>query len=230
MEKQNKQNVSLFILDALKKQGIDDVFLVPGAMIRPFLSSFSKVDTKPIISAKEDGAAYMADGYGRARQDFGVCMGIGGPGVTNMVTPISAAYSDRSSVLTIAGSIPLKWLGKGTFQDSSSTGIDDIAILRNMTEFAQILPEKELTIPFLKKAIRAMRAVEHLPAFLSIPLDVQEERFEDTFIPIEKEPSNILDEVEVKKVPEFLKDATRITILAGNGSVWSKAQKEIFLI
>jgi acetolactate synthase-1/2/3 large subunit len=83
--------VTLFILKALKLEGIDDIFLVPGAMIDSFACEYSKAGIRAIVAAQEGGAAYMADGYGRARQNFGVCMGIGGPGVTNMVTALSAA-------------------------------------------------------------------------------------------------------------------------------------------
>jgi len=226
-DQKNSENVSLFILKALKAQGIKNVFLVPGYMVNPFIEKFKKAGIEPIIAAKEDGAAYMADGYGRAQLDFGVCMGIGGPGITNMVTPISAAYSDRSSVLAIAGSIPFEWRGKGTFQDSSGTGIDDVAIMRNMTEFAQILPAKDLTISFLKKAITAMRSVENLPAFLSIPLDLQKEKFDEKYERLEKEPSRIIDETWVKKIPDILASSTRIAMFVGNGAVWSKAKKEI---
>jgi len=227
-EQENSENVSLFILNALKAQGIKHVFLVPGYMTDPFLEEFEKAGVKPIIASKEDGAAYMADGYGRARQDFGVCMGIGGPGITNMVTPLSAAYSDRSSVLAIAGSIPLEWRGKGTFQDSSGTGIDDVAIMRNMTEFAQILPEEKLAFPFLKKCIRAMRSVENRPAFLSIPLFIQQKKYTGKkYERLEKDPCRVIDEIAVKKIPELLSSSTRIVMFVGNGAVWSNAKKEI---
>jgi len=225
--KKNSENVSFFILKALKAEGIHNVFLVPGFMIDPFLENFSKAGIEAIVAAKEDGAAYMADGYARVSQNFGVCMGIGGPGITNMVTPISAAYGDRSSILAIAGSIPFEWSGKGTFQDSSGTGIDDVAIMRNITEFAQILPDKELTIPFLKKAIRAMRSVENLPAFLSIPLDLQREEFSGEYFKMKKDQFRFIDEVSVKEIPKLLESNTRIAILVGNGTVLSNAKKEI---
>ncbi|QGZ92129.1 hypothetical protein GQR42_24105 [Microcystis aeruginosa FD4] len=42
----------------------------------------------------EGGAAFMADGYARARQGFGVCIGLGGPGVTNRVTAIASVLTD----------------------------------------------------------------------------------------------------------------------------------------
>ena len=50
-----------YILDAIKKEGIDTIFLVPGGMIGPFLSSYSKNGIRPIVTAHEAGAAYMAD-------------------------------------------------------------------------------------------------------------------------------------------------------------------------
>jgi len=197
-------------------------------MIEPFFANFKRAGINPIVSAKEDGAAYMADGYGRARQNFGVCMGIGGPGVTNMVTPISAAYGDRSSVLAIAGSIKFEWRGKGTFQDSSATGVDDIAIMKPMTAFAQIVPKADKTAPFLKKAIEAMRGIENLPAFLSIPLDSLREQFNEPYIPLHLEqPPRIVDDASIQQLPELLARFTRIVILAGNGSVLSQADAEI---
>ena len=224
----DSQTVSLFLLKALKQEGIDHAFLVPGAMIDPFLGDYVKAGIRPIIAAKEDGAAYMSDGYGRARQYFGLCMGIGGPGITNMVTAISAAYEDRSSILVIAGSIKFKWEGKGTFQDSSSTGVDDIPIMRPITEYAEVLPRVDKAESFLKKAITAMRGVENRPAFLSVPLDIQQEPLSASYTPLHlKEPGRVIDYTSVQKVPELLVNSTRIVILAGNGSVWSQAHTEI---
>ena len=225
---EKKQNVSLFVLRALNKEGIDHVFLVPGYMVDPFLQNFEPAGIKAVVAAKEDGAAYMADGYGRAVKNFGVCMGIGGPGITNMTTPMSAAYGDRTSILALAGSIKFEWRGRGTFQDSSGTGVDDIAVMNPMTAFAQIIPDVDNTSPFIKKAIKAMRGIENLPAFLSIPVDIQTEELTKPYVPLNlKEPPRILDKISIQKVPDSLTDATRIVILAGNGCVWSDAEKEI---
>ena len=228
MSEPNPQTVSLYILKALKKEGIDHVFLVPGAMIDPFLGDYTKAGLTPIIAAKEDGAAYMADGYGRAKRDFGVVMGIGGPGITNMITSISASYEDRSSILIIAGSIMFKWEGKGTFQDSTSTGVDDIALMKPITEFAEVFPRADKVDPFLRKAIQSMRGVQNRPAFLSAPLDLQQEPLSTTYIPMDrKEPPRVVDGIQVKEIPGLLTNSTLISILAGNGSMLSKADAEL---
>lgn len=216
------------MLKALKKEGIDHVFLIPGYMIRPFFGHFSKAKITPIVAAKEDGAAYMADGYGRARQRFGVCMGIGGPGITNMATPISAAYGDRSRLFVIAGSIKAGWSADGAFQDSSETGVHDVDIMNHMTAYAELLPDKNKINSFLKEAFIQMSGVENLPVFLSLPRDMQEEKIRKSYTPqLKKEPPRIVDTVAAQRVIELLKNNSRIVMLAGNGAVWSQAEEEI---
>ena len=228
MSEQSQDTVALFLLKALKQEGIDHIFLVPGAMLAPFLPHYSRAGITAIVAAHEGGAAYMADGYARARQHFGVCMGIGGPGVTNMATAVAAAYSDRSSVLVIAGTIPVDWEGRGTFQDSSATGVYDDEVLRAMTVFAEAIPDVDNVGSFLKKAIRAMGGVENRPAFLSVFVDLQQAQCSTAYQPLRlKEPARIVDLRTVQQVPDVLAQATRIAILAGNGSVRSGAGAQI---
>jgi acetolactate synthase-1/2/3 large subunit len=56
-----------FVLDALIREGLDHLFMVPGGLVDPFLPALARhPDLKPIVAAHEGGAAYMADGYARA--------------------------------------------------------------------------------------------------------------------------------------------------------------------
>lgn len=246
----SENSVSLYILKALKQEGIDHIFLVPGYNVDSFVENYAKADIQAVVAAHEGGAAYMADGYARARQSFGVCMGLGGPGVTNMVTAIAAAYADRSPVLVVTAALPPEWDGDGPFQDSNPTGVDDCEIMRPITVWAQRIravykkkensenknapvfqlhPAFDKVGDFLQKAIRAMRGVENRPAFLSLPLEMMEETYDHhSYQPLcIREPARAIDTYAVKKVPEVLASAARITILAGNGCVWSQASKEI---
>lgn len=239
----NTNDVALYILKALKQEGINYIFLVPGYNIDPLVEQFSKAGIKAIVAAHEGGAAYMADGYARARKSFGVCMATGSPGVTNMVTAITAAYLDRSPVLVISGSLPSNWDGDGSFQDSNSTGIDDCEIMRPITVWSQRIPlvyEKdkntndcfkpsyEKARDFLQKAIRAMRGVENRPAFLTVPRNILKGKYDADYQPLNiKEPARAIDREAMPKVPDILASATRIVIFAGNGSVWSDASEEI---
>ena len=97
-----------FILDALLREGLDHLFMVPGGLVDPFLPALARhPGLKPIVAAHEGGAAYMADGYARASGRFGAALGIGGPGLCNMVTAVAAAKTDSSPVLILSGEMPL---------------------------------------------------------------------------------------------------------------------------
>ncbi|OPF14964.1 hypothetical protein B1L04_20510 [Microcystis aeruginosa KW] len=89
-----ENNVALYVLKALKQEGIEHIFLVPGSSIDPFVEHCPNNMTA-VVATYEGGAAFMADGYARVRQGFGVCIGLGGPGVTNRVTAIAAALTNN---------------------------------------------------------------------------------------------------------------------------------------
>jgi acetolactate synthase I/II/III large subunit len=86
-----------YLLDAFIREGISHLFMVPGGLVDPFLPALGRFPlVKPIIAAQEGGAAYMADGYARASGRFGVALGIGGPGLGNMITAMATALTDSS--------------------------------------------------------------------------------------------------------------------------------------
>src|SRR3974390_1961094 len=109
-----------FILDALAREGLTHLFLVPGGLVDPFLPALARVPRlRPVVAAHEGGAAYMADGYARASGRFGAVLGIGGRGLTNMTTAVAAAKTDGSPVLVLSGEITIEMEGLGEFQDAS---------------------------------------------------------------------------------------------------------------
>jgi acetolactate synthase-1/2/3 large subunit len=217
-----------YLLQGIADEGITHAFLVPGYMVEPFLSKFEEAGITPIVACQEGGAAYMADGYARASRKFGLAMGIGGPGVSNMITAVAAAYSDRSPVLVVAGNTPNNLEGVGSFQDSGPSGVDDRDLFLPITTFTEVIPDKSLIGSFLRKAIKAMKGYENQPAFLSMGHDMQLEPMSYNYDPITAvEAPRILDTEAAQQVPELLARAERITILAGNGVIWSDASEEL---
>ncbi len=123
-----------FILRTLVADEIDHLFLVPGGLVDPFLPALGRVSgITPVVAAQEGGAAFMADGYARASGKFGACLCIGGPGLTNTVTPLSAAYTDQSAVLLLSGEVANYMQGMGLFQDASAGTYDDSLIVAPVT-------------------------------------------------------------------------------------------------
>lgn len=222
-----KRRVTRFLLDSIKQEGVDHVFIVPGGMIEPFLSEYSLAGLDVTVACHEAGAAYAADGYARASNRFGVCMGIGGPGVANMITAISAAKADRSPVLLLSGSVPQDWEGLAPFQDSSQTGIPDVEIVRAITETQYKLELAEQAPHFLQMTLRAMLGVNHSPGFLSVPYYIQDEEIEAEYQPVANRQVRSVDSDSVRHLVEALKNNTRIVLFAGNGTVLSDASESL---
>src|SRR5262249_30651513 len=119
------RTVARYLMSALRSEGISTVFLVPGGSIDLFLPEYEAAGLRPVTAAHEAGAAFMADGYGRATGGFGVAMGVAGPGITNMTTALATAYADRTQLLVMTGSLPYAWRGRQPFQDATPRGVSD---------------------------------------------------------------------------------------------------------
>jgi len=80
------------------------VFSVPGEETIDILEALSRQDTvRHITMRHEQGAAFMADVYGRLTGRAAVAMSTLGPGATNLVTGIADAYLDRAPMVALTG-------------------------------------------------------------------------------------------------------------------------------
>src|SRR5262245_11423736 len=162
-----------FILNALVKESLSHLFLVPGGLVDPFLPALARhPKLHPIVAAHEGGAAYMADGYARASGRFGAVLGIGGPGLANMATAVAAAKTDSSPVLVLSGEIPVDMEGLGEFQDASQATLDDTALMKPLTRLSTTLASARNLNHWLRHALTAMWALPRGPVHLSLTHDV----------------------------------------------------------
>jgi len=163
-----------FVLRSIVADGVDHVFMIPGGLIDPFYPALQAVpELTPIVTAQEGGAAFAADGYARASGHFGACLVIGGPGLTNTVTAISAARTDGVPLLVLSGEVATHVEGLGFFQDASAGTFDDDAIVRPVTAESFSVPDIRLLHHAYAGAIRRMFDGIRAPVHLSLPRDVQ---------------------------------------------------------
>ena len=105
--------------------------------INDALSDSKKIT--PILTKHEEGAAFMACGYARVSGKLGVCMGTTGPGSTNMMTGVASAYSDSTPILVLTGQVSTSTFGKGALQESTSEGIDTVAMYKPLTKYGAMV-------------------------------------------------------------------------------------------
>src|SRR4030095_4865771 len=110
-------------IETLVAQGVTDVFGIVGSAFMDALDIFPAAGIRFIPVAHEQGAVHMADGYSRVSGRHGVCIGQNGPGVTNFVTGVAAAYWAHSPVGMITPETGSMTMGLGGFQETEQLPI-----------------------------------------------------------------------------------------------------------
>ena len=99
-----KINGAHAVVECLLREGIDHVFGIPGTQNLPLIDALRDTpEIRFVLTRHEQGAAFMAYGYARASGRPSVVTATEGPGVTNLATPIAAAYKGFVPVLSICG-------------------------------------------------------------------------------------------------------------------------------
>jgi sulfoacetaldehyde acetyltransferase len=111
------------LVETLVANGVTEVFGIVGSAYMDALDIFPAAGIRFIPVAHEQGAAHMADGYARASGRHGVCIAQNGPGITNFVTAIAAAYWAHSPVVFITPETGSMTLGLGGFQETEQLPI-----------------------------------------------------------------------------------------------------------
>src|SRR5258707_9441379 len=118
-----KMTPSEALVETLVARGVTDIFGIVGSAYMDALDIFPAAGIRFIPVAHEQGAVHMADGYSRVSGRHGVCIGQNGPGVTNFVTGMAAAYWAHSPVVAITPETGSMTMGLGGFQETEQLPI-----------------------------------------------------------------------------------------------------------
>src|SRR3989344_8976594 len=101
--KEKEITASDLVVHCLEAEGVKYIFGLPGEENEDLLFSLDTSSIKFIPTRHEQGAAFMADVYGRLTGKAGVCLSTLGPGATNLITGIADAHLDKSPLVAITG-------------------------------------------------------------------------------------------------------------------------------
>jgi sulfoacetaldehyde acetyltransferase len=153
------------LVETLSAYGVRDIFGIVGSAFMDALDIFPAAGIRFIPVAHEQGAAHMADGYSRVCGRHGVCIAQNGPGITNFVTGIAAAYWAHSPVLFITPETGSMTLGLGGFQET-----EQLPIFSKITKFQGHVNNPARMAELCGRCLdRSM--LEMGPAQLNIPRD-----------------------------------------------------------
>ncbi len=214
------------LMVALEKEGVKEVFGLPGGANLPMYDELYKSNIRHILARHEQSAAHMADGYGRVSRKPGVCFATSGPGSTNLITGIATAQADSAPMVAITGQVPVKMIGRDAFQESDIIGMSNPCV-----KYA-FQPRDPSEIPeVVKKGFYIASTGRPGPVLLDIPKDVQQNEGKMTF-PHEFKirgyhPWTDPDIVNIEKAIDMLLSSEKPIILAGGGVIISSAFAEL---
>ena len=214
------------LMVALEKEGVREVFGLPGGANLPMYDEFTRCNIRHILVRHEQSAAHMADGYGRVSRRPGVCFATSGPGATNLLTGIATAQADSAPMLAVTGQVPVHFIGKDAFQESDIMGMANPVV---KYAFQPRTPEE---VPIsIQKAFYVAATGRPGPVLVDIPKDVQtanaEMRMVDGVSLRGYHPWTDPDIQSVGRAIETLIRADRPIILAGGGTIISSAFAEL---
>jgi pyruvate oxidase len=217
LKKKTENTVSNVLVNQIAEWGVQYVFGIPGTSTLGIVDAIRKTNgkVKYIQVRHEETAAFMASAYGKLTGHVAACLGISGPGATNLVTGLYDAQLDHSPVLALTGMVPRKQIGQGSLQE-----IDQHAFFESLTVFNKTLMTEEQTQTLATLAIKHALLNQGV-AHIGIPNDVQKLPFEAKVLPFEGRMPNLAygqEEWVVEKAAKVIDKAQRPVILAGFGA------------
>ncbi len=212
----------LFV-QCLETEGIEYIFGVPGEENADFMMSLQRSDQLQFILCRhEQGAAFMAEVYGRLTGNPAGALGTLGPGATNLITGVADANMDRAPMLVLTGQGDSQRLHKESHQM-----MDVVSMFRPVTKWAQSVLHPDSIPEIVRKAVRLSRTEKPGACHIELPENLA--KLDATTEPIEPRRFRraVPDDKIVDQAWDIIRQAKRPIILAGNGTIRKRATRQL---
>jgi len=214
------------LVRCLENEGVQVVFGLPGEETLELMDALLDSRIRFIETRHEQGAAFMADVYGRLSMKAGVCLSTLGPGATNLLTGVVDAYLDRAPLVAITGQVSMNRRHKESHQH-----IDVISMFKPVTKWNTSIPKAEVIPETLRKAFKIAQTEKPGSTHLELPEDVSEEQIgkeralEPLHVqaPVTPDPSP----AQVARAIRAFAGTQRPVLLVGNGVIRGHAHDAV---
>lgn len=220
--------ISDYIIHYLENLEVNHMFMLPGGGAMHLNDSLGRSKKiKYIVCLHEQACSIAAEAYARVTNKPGLLMVTTGPGGTNVLTGVTAAYIESTPMIVLSGQVKRADMinGQGIRQQGMQE-VDIISIVKPVTKYAALVTEPETIRYHLDRAVYEAISGRRGPVWLDIPLDIQAMQIDETKLkgwspkPPDRahaEQQKQLLEQQVLQVIECLNRAERPVLLAGNG-------------
>ncbi|ANO50708.1 acetolactate synthase large subunit [Woeseia oceani] len=213
------------LVKCLEEEGIEYVFGVPGEENADFMMSLEQsTRIRFVLTRHEQGAAFMAEVYGRLTGNPAGALSTLGPGATNLITGVADANMDRAPLLALTGQGSTKRLHKESHQI-----MDVVSLFEPVTKWATSILHPDTIPEIVRKAVRLARTEKPGAVHIELPEDIAKEQSSLPPMKPRRFRRSVPDDKIIDRAFDMLKKAKRPIIIAGNGCIRRRASKQLRL-
>ena len=208
------------IVKCLENEGVDYIFGVPGEENMDLLDALLGSSIRFVTTRHEQGAAFMADVYGRLTGKAGVCLATLGPGATNLITGVADANMDRAPVVALTAQA-----GQDRLHKESHQHLDIVTLFRPVTKWNTSLPTPDIIPEALRKAFKLAQSEKPGATHIEIPEDVARMETDGQPLLVQWPHLGGAAPEQIEKATRTISEAARPVVLAGNGVIRGHASE-----
>ena len=203
----------------LENEDVGHVFGIPGEENLDVMDALLDSTVRFVTTRHEQGAAFMADVYGRLTGRAGVCLATLGPGATNLITGVADANMDRAPVVAIAGQAATTRMHKESHQY-----LDLVRLFEPISKYSTQIRAPQTVPEVVRKAFKVAQAEKPGVSFIDFPEDIAALEEADA------EPLRVQAAAPPDPPPRKVDQAARVisearypVVMAGNGVIRARA-------
>lgn len=206
----------------LENEGVEYIFGIPGEENLEIMDALLDSRIKFITTRHEQGAAFMADVYGRLTGKAGVCLSTLGPGATNLVTGVADANMDNAPLIAIAGQAATTRLHKESHQV-----VDLVSMFKPITKYSVQVLDADTIPEITRKAFKLAQTEKPGACYIDFPENIAEHYTEQEPLPVIHNRLTLACDNLIQDAADAINQAKNCLILVGNGAVRSFAGPEV---
>ena len=206
----------------LENEGVEYIFGVPGEENLDLMDALLDSPIHFVTCRHEQGAAFMADVYGRLTGRAGVCLATLGPGATNLITGVADANMDHAPLVAIAGQADTNRLHKESHQV-----LDLELMFQHITKYSSRLLTPNIIPEVVRKAFKLAQTEKTGATFIEFPENIAKMHIDDVPLPVSCSALPEPPRENVEQAAMLISEARNPIILAGNGVIRARAWKHL---
>ena len=215
-------NTAELLVKCLENEGVKYIFGLPGEENMHVLEALRSSSIKFITTRHEQGAAFMADVYGRLTGQAGVCLSTLGPGATNLMTGVADANLDGAPLIAITGQV-----GTDRMHIESHQYLDLVQMFSSITKWNAQIVRPSITPEIVRKAFKVSQTEKPGAVHIDLPENIG--AMEAMGYPLDK---GYLEKTyasfnSINKAAELIAKAENPVILVGNGAIRANASNAV---